>query len=204
MGLEFTRDANAAARSPLVSSTRGIGCAVPWLLSLGSLYCKYLKVPCPVSWKYLRFLNFVSNSDLNCSFLAPVSTAYVKNMGFWNTLYVTGGNKNLKMDSDGMSRLEKHREQCWFTLSRCWNVLCFPKEMAWCVWGGEWGTALYCLHCLQQKDIWSFQCCWRNLEVNKAAPESYTTRSKRKNYEVKVTKLCQDFCHLNLKQQHCQ
>lgn len=203
MGLELTRDANSAVQSPLVSSTRGTGCAVPWLLLLGSLYSQHIKVPCPVSWNYLRFLNFVSNSDSNCSFLTPVSTAYVKNMGIWNMLYVTGGNKNLKMDSKGMSHLGKHREQCWFALSYCWNVLCFPKEMTWCVWGDEWGTALHCLRCSLQKDISSFQCCWRNPEANKAASERHT-RSERKNYEAKVTELCQDCCHLNLKQQHCQ
>lgn len=144
-------------------------------------------------FKVLKF----HNSDSNSSFLASVSTANIKNTWFWNPLCVTGGKQNSKLESYGVSRSGKHKERCWSTFSCCWKILCFPKGMAWSVPDGEWRTAL---PCLPQKDIWSFWCHWRNSEVNKATPERYKTMSERKKCKVKVTELCQDICHLNIKQ----
>lgn len=146
-----------------------------------------------VSWKYLRFLNFINKLDWNSSNLGAVSTANVK---IYDILeyFVIGSKQNLKIESNGMIHSCKHQEQSseiyFASLKKGPAVFVVLRE-------GQLCNAYH-------KDPFDHFSATGEIQRLIRLLQIRIKQCRKKRKWSKITKLCQDICHINTKHQHCQ
>lgn len=145
-----------------------------------------------VSWKYLRFWNFINKLDWNSSNLGAVRPANVK---IYDSLeyFVIGSKQNLKIESNGMIHSCKHKEQG----SEIYFASLKKGPAAFVVLGeGQL--------CNAYKNPFDHFSATGEIQRLIMLLQRGIKQCQKNGNKVKVTKHCQDICHTNTKHQHCQ